>query len=811
MRLSRHRILILLLSLVFISDAFLSMQKAPVFVYASETDKNKAITIFTEPGSPVVGQTAVTETGIGLDTLVTPANASGYSIRWESSDEDVATVDSTGHVHGTLTGKYAKSDKAKCNISAVVSLNGAESRDTIEVTVKRGYDIISVSMVPASLTLQSGKSYTLNVSYTSKSDVDTRTEFYFISSNPEVAFVDPDGKVTAKSAGEATITVYTLNGKYASSKVTVTPGSTVLNAVSDSNEAAAGSSLIICCDSSLTNKAIRNTLSDYNASYEASVKTSADEKAVLASCSEDTDIAGLMNKIDTDADIKYVQPNFTYSLTEADPYYNDIDPSESGAYGTENQYFHFQTQIDKAWELLESNGISQSTIVGVVDSGIDADHLDLAGNLILDSGKYTRFANGEKIQDTSDMSSRGHGTHVAGIIGAVYGNGLGGAGGASGKNNKYSRILPVGTVTDSSGTLNSYDVIKSINYAVQNGARVINLSFGGPYRDRLLGTCIQNHYYNNGIVFVAAAGNESTDYSNKTYDMSYPSDLKEVISVCNIDRTGVKHGSSNFGSAKDIAAPGVTIFSTVPDNKMASMTGTSMSSPVVSSVCALMLDANPDLTPDIVRNIICGTANDSTGYYRILELGYGSLNALTAVQASYDIRKGNQPSAVSISIKTPYRSKKATEGTEKEVSTSFKKVKSMKTSGKKNSAVLSFARSDVSVTTATKRISIDPYTGDKTTLSKTATVKTYKSGIRYKIAVRKKGSSKWKIYRIASKKKTTKQYKVTLSGNRLKIVFRKLTGGKTYYLKVQPYKTVNGEIHYGSWTKPKSVKTKKLR
>lgn len=798
--------LIILITLIVFQLCF-SMHTASSFSFAAETDRNKSITVYTEPSLPKAGQTVITETGVGLDTLVSPAHTSGYEITWSSSNNDIATVDSTGHVHGTLTGKYSDSDKAKCKITATVSANGQTAQDTIDVTVKRGYDINSVSVSPASLTLTTGQSSVLNVSYQSRTDVETRTEFYFISSDPEVAFVDPDGEVTAKRPGNTIITVYTLNGKYSSCKVTVTSGSAILNSY-DNVETEASNDLIICYDSSVSNKKIKRSLSGYNAAYQSAVKTSESEKAVLATCTENTDIEGLLGEVENDENIIYIQPNFRYTLDADDPYYTDIDVSQPEAYGTWNQYFHFQTRINKAWELLDSNGISQTTVVGVVDSGVDADHLDLESNLILNSGKYTRFANGEKIDETDDISSNGHGTHVAGIIGAVYGNGLGGAGAASGKDNNYSRVLPVGTVTDSSGTLNSYDVIKAINYAVNNGAKVINLSFGGPYRDRLLGTAIQEHYYNNGVVFVAAAGNESTDYSKKTYDASYPSDLKEVISVCNIDRNGVKHGSTNFGYAKDISSPGVAVWSTSPDDTMSRLTGTSMSSPVVTGVCALMLDANPDLTPEQVRNILCGTAADSNGYYKVYELGYGALDAYRAVQTALDIKSGKSAPGLSISIKTPYRDKEDTISTKTTVKTTVSALKKLKAAGRKKAVKISFAKSSASMTTTKSVISTDPYTGDQTVISKSDSIKTKTSGIKYKIAFRRKGESKWKYYRVSAKTKNASKYKVSVNNKKITVTLKKLKPKARYYIKVQAYRETEDGNYYGKWSKTVSVKTK---
>lgn len=776
--------------------------------YAQATDKAKVITVYTEPDITSVGSAPVTENGIGLDTLVTPATASGYEITWKSSDTDVATVDENGHVHGTLTGKYSDSEKAACVITATVSLDGMTSQDSVTVTVRRGRDLSSISLRRSKVSVYTGSTYDLDPEYSVTKGYDVREEMYFISSDPSIAFVDDSGVVTGISEGTATITAYTLDGRSASCVVTVKDADSAQGAV----ELIPVDELIILYSSDVSNKKIKSTLSEHDAEYIGITRPTPDDKAVLASCSADTDIEGLMNEVSENSDIRYVQPNFRYTLDSDDPYYRDVQSAgTSYLYTLPNQYFHFQSGFDSAWKLLDENGISQTTIVGVLDSGVEATHKDLTSNLILDeNGEYTRFDHGVKKTDTQDTVSASHGTHVSGIIGSVYGNGTGGAGAASGVSNNYSKILPVGVVSFQSNTevITTYDVIQGLRYAASNGARVINMSLGGSYRDRLLGTAVQECVYNDGIVVVGSAGNNNTDLSTSTFDMSYPADLKEVIGVTNINRSGKKHTSSNYGYAKDIAAPGTSIFSTIKNNKMGTLTGTSMATPVVSSACALMLDADPDLTPSEVRNILCATAKDPDGYFVKNEMGYGELDAYAAVKTAYAIKAGTKPDSISIKIKTPYRDREATEQVESQSDVSFSAIKSIKAvSKKKKQLAYSFRRPSSTVTTTKTTVSIDPYTYEETIKDTETSSKEIATGIKYRLAVKLKGS-KWKYYNIPASGKNTGSYKAVKSSSGMKITLKKLKSRKTYYVKVRPFRTIDGDNHYGSWTKEKKVKVK---
>lgn len=817
---------ILTITALLLGEAGFLMPSFQNSAYAQETDSTNVLTVFTEPDMPTIGDTSLTESGLGLDTLVSPSDLTGYNITWKSSDTDAATVDDTGHVHGMLTGKYKDADEAACTITATVEYNGKTSSDSVTVKVKRGYDPTYIVVDPA-LTLSVGETQSLDPKYDSIDDVETREEFFFISQDPSIAFVDEYGDVTGISPGTAIVTMYTLTGLSSSCTVTVDAGTEASGAASTAStlsslsEGTTANELLICYDSKVTNKTIKSTLDGFDAECEAVTKNNDDEKIALASCSETTDIDGLMDDVKKDDSILYVQPNYRYKLYSDDPYYKDIDTTASSPYSSQNQYFHFQSRFSDAWDLMEENGISGTTTVGLIDSGVNATHKDLTDNLILNNdGSYTVFLKGKQAIATSDQISTRHGTHISGIIGATYGNGICGAGAASGRNNSYSKVLMVGVV-DSSGSLTSYDIIKGIDYAVNKGAKVINMSFGGPARDRLLGTTIKYHYYNNNVVFVGAAGNDSSNYAEDgytVYDMCHPADMKEVIGVCNINCEGSTTGTlpgdngtktgTNFGFAKDISAPGHKIYSTGnAPSSMKMMSGTSMAAPVVSSACALILDADPDLKPWEVRNILCGTAKDPSSYFKANELGYGELDAYEAVKAAYAAKESSDPESIYIKIKEPYSGNVITKQTVTTVKGSLTKPAGIKYKIGKTAIKYSFTKPTFTLTKNQKVIAKDMYTGKKTIESDTTTTSKTKAGVKYKIGIKKKGGS-WKYYKFSAASKNKTKYSVTVKGNRITVKFKKLKRKTAYYVRVRAYKQSGGKTYYSNWTAKKKIKTK---
>lgn len=266
--------------------------------------------------------------------------------------------------------------------------------------------------------------------------------------------------------------------------------------------------------------------------------------------------------------------------------YNDPDLSDASMnFGLE------QVHAMDAWKLTTG---SQDIIIAVVDSGIKLDHPEFAGRLV----PGYDFVNNDD-QPDDDM---GHGTHVAGIIAAALNNGQGVAGVCP-----SCRLMPVKVLNQNN--LGSWSQLsQGILFAVDHGARVINLSLGASVPSDTLALAIQ-YAEDHGVVVVAAAGNGSTDAP------FYPAALQGVIGVGATTSTEELWSRSNYGNDIDLVAPGSLIFSSFNDlnniyHGYTFMSGTSMATPFVSGVVGLLLSANPDLTAQQVTDTMVATAKD---------------------------------------------------------------------------------------------------------------------------------------------------------------------------------------------------------
>ncbi|MEH2300716.1 MAG: S8 family peptidase [Nostoc sp.] len=271
----------------------------------------------------------------------------------------------------------------------------------------------------------------------------------------------------------------------------------------------------------------------------------------------------------------------------------------------------------KAPEAWAHGYTGKGVVVAVVDTGVDYNHEDLKDNIwtnpkeIAGNGKdddgngYADDIHGWNFVDNTNnvLDDNGHGTHVSGTI--------------AGENNNYgvtgiaydAKIMPVKVLDDSgSGSFNS--ISKGIRYAVDNGANVINLSLGGPSSNSTLESAI-DYASSKGVIVVMAAGNDGG--SSPEYPASYAS--KSGIAVGAVDINNNMPDFSDRSGTKEIAyvtAPGVKVYSSVPNNQYATYSGTSMAAPHVAGVVALMLSANHNLTDAQVRQIVTETAGNST-------------------------------------------------------------------------------------------------------------------------------------------------------------------------------------------------------
>ena len=291
----------------------------------------------------------------------------------------------------------------------------------------------------------------------------------------------------------------------------------------------------------------------------------------------------------------------------------------------------------KAW--LKNKG-SEDVVVAVLDTGVDYNHKDLVGNM------WTRPANVPAYTDSSlgtiddvngfnadansgdPMDQNGHGTHCAGVIGAEGNNGLGIAG-----INWKVEIMAL-KFLGRGGFGSTKNAIEAINYAIDRkkagvNVRVINASWGSTQYSKALGDAIKAAG-DNGILFVAAAGNSSTDNDRKPH---YPSnyDLPNVISVAALDRNDQMASFSNYGAKTvHVAAPGKDIVSTWLKDGFREASGTSMATPQVAGVAGLIVASNPDIKVEALRKKLLKSVDKLDSLDGKVENG-GRLNAALAL------------------------------------------------------------------------------------------------------------------------------------------------------------------------------------
>ena len=343
-------------------------------------------------------------------------------------------------------------------------------------------------------------------------------------------------------------------------------------------------------------------------------------------------------------------------LESNDPFY-----SSAGSWGQsyDDLWWLKRVRADQAWSYTRGTGAT----VAVIDTGLDYTHPDIAGALWSnpseasglpgvddDHNGFVDDVNGWDFYnwDNDPRDDQGHGTHVAGIIGARADNGIGIAGVAP-----ESKIIPI-KVLNSKGSGFVSDVIDAIYYAANLGAQVINMSLGvlKSFLSKTLRSAFEKavaYAKAKGTVVVAAAGNDNSRVEN-----SYPAGIRDVVAVGAIEPvTDQRAWFSNFGKLLDLVAPGVDVLSlkasgvsfglsSVVDPNYVRASGTSMASPVVAGVAALLRARNASLTYDQVVSILrssavdLGTASFDSFY------GYGLVDALGAVTMAASVASVSQ-------------------------------------------------------------------------------------------------------------------------------------------------------------------------
>lgn len=292
-----------------------------------------------------------------------------------------------------------------------------------------------------------------------------------------------------------------------------------------------------------------------------------------------------------------------------------ISKFPNDTYFATHQWDKWLMYADKAWDVVSGSGVK----VAVVDNGTEYFHPDLAANFDAAELGYDYISNDtDPRPDDPSIEEAFHGTHTAGTIGAVTDNNLGVAGWAQ------VRLLSV-RVLDDSGNGNTSDVALGIRWSVDHGADIVSMSLGsGSAPTALADAC--EYAEDKGVLLVAASGNEGAASIN------YPARLSQCVAVGATDTFSVRASFSNFGRQQEVMAPGVRILSTVPNSGYGWSDGTSMATPQVSGVAALVMAANPGLSAKQVRGILSAAAIDLGPSGFDPKTGYGLVNAGRAVE-----------------------------------------------------------------------------------------------------------------------------------------------------------------------------------
>lgn len=342
---------------------------------------------------------------------------------------------------------------------------------------------------------------------------------------------------------------------------------------------------------------------------------------------EEKDIWSIVDNTNNQNAVEIAEPVYKYFTSE------ESVPSAEDNKGMDKQWYLKDQKLESVWGNEDyGNTAGEGVVVAVIDTGVDYNHEDLQDNIWTNSAEvsgqkgtdddnngYVDDVHGINLIDPNEtpMDDHGHGTHVAGII-AMENNNVGGVGIAY-----KSKIMPI-KAGGSDGTFNSTDIAKGIEYSYKNGADVINMSFGSYAHSALIENALQDAF--NSCVLVAAAGN----YGIPTADCPlggqnmYPASYSYVIGVMAYDEANSFASFSNWdykpnaNAEYEVVAPGVSVYSTLPNGRYASWNGTSMAAPMVSAEAAILRSSLKDKDTYSSRYImgqLVGATEDTITYY----------------------------------------------------------------------------------------------------------------------------------------------------------------------------------------------------
>ncbi|MEA2104250.1 MAG: S8 family serine peptidase [Candidatus Cloacimonadota bacterium] len=366
-------------------------------------------------------------------------------------------------------------------------------------------------------------------------------------------------------------------------------------------------------------------------------------------CAKDINFQEIKNLTAQRGEVVYTQPNHLnemFYLVPNDPRY------------FEQEWVFSAVKANTTWEYEKGN---EQIVIGLIDSGVDYNHPDLADNIWHNSGEMGLDSQGQnketnlidddgngfvddwqgwdftdtdiidahgdcRIRDNDPLDDLGHGTHCAGIMGARTNNNLGVAGVSW-----FGKVmnLRAGFKVQNSGYLEDDDATAAMVYAADNGAQIINISWGDTELSPIIKD-VCDYVYSMGVAIISSSGNDSGGQNN--YHLFYPAALENVISVGAIDESLERCSFSCYGEGLDLVAPGALILSTALDNEYQEMSGTSMAAPFISGVTALLLSNIPTLTNNEIYSLLKISCDDlgEDGYDNYF--GHGVINSNLLLQ-----------------------------------------------------------------------------------------------------------------------------------------------------------------------------------
>ncbi|MBC6681023.1 S8 family serine peptidase [Zhenpiania hominis] len=392
---------------------------------------------------------------------------------------------------------------------------------------------------------------------------------------------------------------------------------------------------------------------------------SAGSKTLVVSHETKKAQAAAISSLEQKPEVEAVQPNYHYTLDEADSSNDPLFPK---------QWNLDYMDVPEAWDLIDKvkpksdRKEEDRVIVATLDTGIHYEHSDLKKNI--DVSNCISVTGQEEPYRVYKRPRFSHGTATGGILAATSRNGVGMAGVAAGNNNDLVSLMGIDVFHEegyhSQASASTADIIKGIEYACEKGAKVINMClghttgdldlYGQVHDDAALEAAVNDAVYNKDVVITCSAGNKG---DSRPW---YPSDFDAVISVISTKQytnswsRDCKAKSSSYGAKKDISAPGKSVYTTELGGGFRKGGGTSLATPAVAGVVALIRYVNPQLSASQVKHILYSTATDlyKTGYDTYT--GYGNVNAYRAVAAAAGVNIGKQTETLSVAKSVRARS-----------------------------------------------------------------------------------------------------------------------------------------------------------